>query len=131
MRGGGGPDYDLGDVFGREGFYAFVDLGGALGVSAEADEAEVGLYHAGIDACDTDWRSQHILAKAIVNQALSCFGSAIDGAIGVGEFAGSGAETDDVTAATHDHSRNNGTGDVEQPFTLVSIISSQSSILPM
>lgn len=85
---GGGPDDDVGDVFGSKGLDSLVDLGGALCVSAETNEAEIGLDHAGIDAGYADRRAKDILAKAVVDQALCCFGSAIDRSIGVGEFAG-------------------------------------------
>lgn len=82
------PDDDVGDVLGRERLYAFVDLGCAIFVAVEADQAEVSLHHAGVDAGDADGGAEDVLAEAVVDGALRRLGGAVDGTVGVGELAG-------------------------------------------
>jgi len=82
----------------------------------EADEGEVGLDHAGVDGGDANGGAEEILSETVVDGALGGFGAAVDGAVGVGDVAGGGAQVDDVSGVTLDHAGHNCAGDVEQPL---------------
>ena len=95
---------------------ALVDLAGALLVAAEADKAEVGFDHAGIDRSDTHGGAEQIELQARADGPFGVLGGAVDRAVGVGHPACRGSEVDDVPARARDHSRDDGAGAIEQAF---------------
>ena len=62
---GGGPNDCVGYVFGLERIDILIGFGGAFFVAAEANFAEIGFDHAGIDRGDADGGAVDVDAEAV------------------------------------------------------------------
>ena len=86
-RGIGGIDGNIGNIVACEGLDALIELSGSISITTETDIAEVGLYQAWLQVCNTNGSIGYIDAQA-VGQGFYCgFRSTIDIAASIGCIA--------------------------------------------
>ena len=109
-----GPNNGLRHIFSRERSESLVNLLRFLRVAVEADQAEVGFHHPGVNGRYAHGRAQQILAQPVVDGTNCRFASAINRSVGVRQLARRGSKIHNVAAAPHYHSRHHCAGHIEQ-----------------
>src|SRR4029450_5513449 len=98
------------DVVGGQGLHAGVDLVGPGLVTAEADDRELGLDHAGGDPGDPAGRPVQPQPQDLADGPDGVLGGGVAGAARVDLEAGDGAQVDDVGVGGGPQQRTEGAG---------------------
>lgn len=113
-----GPEDRVGHIFGADRVHPIVDVGGFLLVAAEANPAEFGLDHAGLNIGESYAAAHRVDPHGFVDRLHGVLGRAVDIAARIDLEASDATERHDVAALTLEHSWSDGAIDVQDTFDI-------------
>jgi len=111
-RTGRHPENGIGDIIAFQRLESLINRFGPFFITPEADLAELGLDHAGIDRADPDGGIDQIDLHPLRDGIDSMFGSAINIALRVDLVSGNRADIDDMPLVAFDHQGDNHPADI-------------------